>query len=238
MYLWAHLWITAKRYYFRKFKVRDAGAPPSVMGIPFRLAGMYSLPTNDWDLSCDLRVAQPGIVQSFDSAKQTAVVKLVTREKIIKQGVTVDEEISPLLDVPICIPRAGGFSLLLPVQAGDECLVIFTDMCYDAWFQSSGVQNQLNRRRHDLSNAIAILGCWSQPRVLPSYPTASAQLRNDTGTCIVEVTPDHVNVTAPTVNVAGSTAVNITGGHTTIDGKNFLNHIHTDPQGGNTGIVV
>jgi hypothetical protein len=48
-------------------------------------------------------------------------------------------------------------------------------------------------------------------------------------------------VSAPTVNVSGSTAVNISGsGHTTIEGKDWLTHKHTGVSSGGslTGPVL
>lgn len=64
------------------------------------------------------------------------------------------------------MPRGGGFALTFPVAAGDECLVVFADACIDSWWQSGGVQNQAEKRRHDLSDGIVIPGLWSQPNKL------------------------------------------------------------------------
>jgi hypothetical protein len=154
--------------------------------------------------ACGLRVACPGIVQSFDPVKQTVVVKLAITENVRVKNAPTPMAIPPLLDCPIVIPRAGGFSLTLPVQAGDECLVIFADANIGGWYQSGGVQGQVTKRRHSLSDGIAILGCWSQPNVIPNYSTTSAQLRNAAGTTMVEVQGSVVNVTAPTVNIQAS----------------------------------
>lgn len=114
-----------------------------------------------------------------------------------------------LVDVPIVIPRAGGYALTLPIQAGDECLVVFGDMCMDGWWQSGGVQNQVECRRHDLSDGFAIIGVWSQPRVIPGYSTGSAQLRNDAGSAYVELAGDTINIVGGTVNIkAGRVNIN------------------------------
>lgn len=146
--------------------------------------------------SSSLRVAAPGIIQSFNAAKQTVKVKIAIREKITnpKTRIVEDVEISELVDVLVFMPRAGGFSLTLPITAGDECFVIFADNCFDAWYQSGGIQNQTDRRRHDLSDGIAICGIWSQPKAIPAYSTNSAQLRNAAGSVMVEVKDDVVNI--------------------------------------------
>lgn len=96
--------------------------------------------------------------------EQTVRVQPAIREVVTGSDYTpVSIPLPELLDVPIVLPRAGDYVITLPVRAGDECLVIFADQCIDAWWQNGGVQNQMERRRHDLSDGFAILGTWSQP---------------------------------------------------------------------------
>jgi len=181
--------------------------------------------------AADFRVACPGIIQSFNSSKQTVTVQLALRERINIDGVTSWEEIPTLLDVPVFMPRAGGYSLTMPITSGDECLVIFGDNCMDAWYQSGGVQNQIDKRRHDLSDGYALIGVWSQPNVISGYSTSSAQLRNDAGTALVEVSGTTINITTNgTTNISGG-AVNISG-TTTIQDKVFLSHTHSGVESG------
>lgn len=171
----------------------------------------------------NIRVAMPGIIQAFDENEQTVTVKLAIREKILNKDFTTSWVDIPLLvDVPIVVPRAGNFLLTLPVTEGDECLVIFGDMCIDAWFSNGGIQNQIEKRRHDLSDAFAVLGCWSQPNVVENYSKTSAQLRNKAGTAYIELKDNQINL------VAGSVKIN---------NKEFSTHTHSDPQGGSTGGV-
>ena len=134
-----------------------------------------------------MRVAVPGVIQSFNPTAQTVTVQVAIRERVNLNGNLSWETIPLLVDVPIFMPRAGGFTLTMPVTAGDECLVVFSDNCMDAWWQSGGVQNQVEKRRHDLSDGFAIVGIWSQPRVLDNYKTDAAQLRNDAGNAYVEI---------------------------------------------------
>lgn len=199
-------------------------------------------------LSAEIRVAIPGIIQSFNATNQTVVVQPALLENIRINGVQQSVNLGLIADVPVVMPRAGGYSLTLPVAAGDECLLVFADGCIDAWFQSGGQQSRIDGRRHSLSDAFAILGPWSNPRDLASYSVAAAQLRSDDGTTYVEVgagevtiKANNVSVQAQQVTVAGSTNVHITGaGNTTIEGKNFLTHTHSGVTagGGVTGPVV
>jgi len=203
-----------------------------------------------WQMLCDLRVAAPGIVQSFDAARQTASVKVAVTENILDPGTLAPtpEEIPLLTDVPVVLYRAGGYVLTLPIAAGDECLLIFGDSDYSAWWQSGGVQNQIVRRRHDLSDSFAIVGLWSQPNAVAGYSTDSVQLRSVDGTRKVEVGADiSIAVTGAKVNVTSDTEIDVSaptvkieGGGTSIDAKNFLNHKHSGVTtgGGQSGPVA
>lgn len=140
-------------------------------------------------LMTHMRVAVPGIIQSFNASSQTVTVQPSIRERVNLEGNPEWKEIPLLVDVPVFMPRAGGYVLTMPVKAGDECLVVFGDSCMDAWWQSGGVQNQAKKRRHDLSDGYAIVGIWSQPRVVSSYHPENVQLRNDAGDAYFEIDP-------------------------------------------------
>lgn len=154
----------------------------------------------------NLRVAIPGIIQSFDPNEQTVTVQPSIRERIRNPDLTTSWVDLPLLvDVPIVLPRAGGFTLTMPINKGDECLVIFADMCFDSWFASGGTKNtQPDKRRHDLSDGFAIFAPWSQPRVLSNYATDAAQLRTDDGSTYVSVKPGEIDFVAASVKVNGT----------------------------------
>jgi len=197
-------------------------------------------------LKTDVRVAIPGIVVSFDPVAQVASVQPAVRERWRDQHGNLNWVQMPvLLDVAVVFPRAGDFVLTMPLQAGDEVLVIFADMDYSAWWANGGVQNQEDIRRHDLSDAICIPGPWSQPRVIQSYNTTAAELRSLDGTTKVTVKQGEIDITAATVNVNGNLNVSgaldvsesITGGASTlasatIGDKDFGSHIHGGVQTG------
>jgi hypothetical protein len=163
------------------------------------------------NIASRIRVAMPGIVESFDPANQTAVVRLAIRESIRNKDTrTVDNvEIPLLLDVPVQIPRAGGYCITLPVKPGDECLVVFGDMCFDAWWAGGGVQNQMEKRRHDLSDAFAIVGITSQPRKLTNYPADRMTLRSERGSALLEISQDVISLSADSINISAAKTINI-----------------------------
>lgn len=201
-------------------------------------------PVTQWARAFDsfarsFRVAMPCVVVSFDPVKQTVAVVPAMTEVARIAGQLETRDLPELRDVPVVLPRGGGFTFTVPVSPGDECLVVFCDVCIDSWWQSGAPlqngevqqQNQFSQRRHNLADGFAILGPWNQTRVLSGYSTTSAQMRNDAGDTVIDLQNGQITVTAATVHVAGG-AVNITGGHCTIDGKNFLLHQHTGVQSG------
>ena len=106
-------------------------------------------------LARGLHVAVPATPVTFNPQKQTVVVQPAVKEITRKQGTLTVQALPQLFDVPVLLPRAGGFTLTLPIQAGDECLVIFSDQCMDSWFQAGGTQAPMSARRHSLSDGCA-----------------------------------------------------------------------------------
>lgn len=202
----------------------------------------------------DLRVAAPGIIQSVDYERQTCTAQLSIREKLNFDGNLEWVEIPALPDVPFFIYSGGGYCLTLPIKPGDDCLVVFGDNCIDAWWQSGGVQNQIERRRHDLSDGFAIIGFRSQPAVVSGYSPNTLQLRNATGDAYIEIAGNDINIKAGTLTINANTIINGTttlndklsvnstaniANSTTIEGRSFIGHTHSgvQPGGGSTGGV-
>lgn len=170
-------------------------------------------------IASNLRVSMPGIIQSFDSVRQTVNVDVAIYDRIqpylpanipTYSPQTGDVKIPTLIDVPLLFPRGGGFSLTVPVAAGDECLVVFADMCINEWFDAGGFTNiQQVLRRHNLSDGFAILAPTSKPKALQSYSTSAIEIRTDAGDVKVSVQAGKAAVTATEIDLNGT--VNLSG---------------------------
>lgn len=172
-------------------------------------------------LKAEIWNALPGIIQSFDPAKMTAVVQpsiqALWRDPLGNQT----WQTMPLcLDVPVMFPGGGGCTMTFPLVEGDECLLIFASRCIDSWWQSGGVGVQAEMRMHDLSDGFCLPGPRSQPRVLSGVSTSALQIRSDDGSAFVEIgaaaphaisvqTGGDVQIEAPTIKLTGT--VKITG---------------------------
>lgn len=215
----------------------------------------------------DLRVAIPAQVKDFDEIKQVVTVQILVSELVRLPKGPQWTAISPIYNVPILVPRAGGFAITMPISPGDEGLLIFCDQCIDLWWQEGGqqpppmaplTQPNFERRRHDITDCGFFPGLWNQKNVLENYSTESIQVRSDDGTTYVDVSDTgiklvgtkvmiqasgDVDITAGgTVHIEGSSGINIESDsdNTNIDGQDFLDHTHTGVQtgGGNSGPVT
>ncbi|HEY1847068.1 MAG TPA: Gp138 family membrane-puncturing spike protein [Buttiauxella sp.] len=179
-------------------------------------------------ISNDLRVALPGIIQSFDPETVTCAVAPAIKGARTESDGSVNSVSYPLLvDVPVIFPRGGGCTLTFPVAAGDECLLIFADRAIDFWWQSGSTQEPVNTRQHSLSDAFVIPGPQSQVKKISGISTTAAQLRSDDGAAFVEVAAAHdITLTTPgklTAQADGGTEITsptiVLNGAVTINGS-------------------
>jgi len=174
----------------------------------------------------------PGIIQSFDPGAMTCSVQLATQMQVFQKDGTWSWVTLPVMvDVPVCFPGGGGYTLSFPVAAGDEALIVIAHRCIDAWWQNGGVQPQAEFRMHDLSDGFALPGIRSQPRVIPNVSTNSVQLRSDDGLSYVELAGGHAcKVRAPggidlngvTIDASG----HLIASQVTAAGVNLKGHDH------------
>jgi hypothetical protein len=215
--------------------------------------------TSPWKVAiqnavADLRCACPAIVVLFDPDTQLVAVQIAMKELVKYADGPKWVPIPTIYRVPIVLPRAGGMCITMPIAAGDEGLLVFTDTAFDLWWLTGGqqpqgknppiVQPQHERRRHDVTDCFFIPGCWNQTRVLANYPTDRIQIRSDDGSVSIDV-EQNGNIlinSSSNVNVNAQGTVNIIshGGDTTIDGVDFLLHTHSgvQPGVGDSGPVV
>ena len=240
-------------------------APPlvSFVNLP-TLLGDHSASFDEhfWQKMCDLRVAVPAIVVSWDEDTQTVTVQPAIQENILRNGVVLPQNLPQLPNVVLWMFRSGGFNITTVPKAGDEGLVVFADMCIDGWWQQGvpsvpvsttpqqpAMPNQVERRRHDLSDGFFLPGGWSQPRRLDNYPDeGTLQVASDDGTKVISITGSQVkiavtsgsvaisvvggpvNVTCDTLTIDGNLQVNgnlNATGSSVIDGVNIATHTHS-----------
>ena len=120
-----------------------------------------------------LHCALPGIVESYDSETQTAVIRPAVKHRLVSsraersgaEGSPSSVSLPLLRDVPVFMP------VPFEVNPGDACLVVFADIDIDAWFESGETEVPPSGRKHSLSDGFAFVGF--RPRVIPSEAEGS-----------------------------------------------------------------
>lgn len=169
----------------------------------------------------NLHTTLPGIIVSFDPAKQTAQVQPAIKRIFIEQGAV---NLPVCVDVPVVFPGGGGYFLTFPVSPGDECVLMFSERCIDYWYEYGETQPPAEYRLHDLSDGIAIVGLNSQPRAIAGFNMGCAELRHRSGGARIRLFSDSVEIIAPGgVSITGNVTVD---GEVTANGIPLSTHIH------------
>lgn len=182
----------------------------------------------------DLHTCLPGIIAKFDAATQTASVQPAIKRVFTEKGAV---NLPLCVDVPVAFPGGGDFFVTFPVQAGDECLLLFSERAIDLWHAQGGTKPPAEYRLHDLSDGIAIVGLNSHPKKIANFNATAMELRNRTNSVRIRLNANGEIDIKGNVNIDGN--LNITG--TTIgNGVNLNTHRHSGVQtgGGNTGTPI
>lgn len=118
--------------------------------------------------------ALPGKVVSFSEEKQTSTIR-VTVFQPFNSGASAYPELE---DVKVFMPFAGGYSLTLPVAAGDACLVLFSERDLQAWMTRAAEGLPESKRRFSLSDGLAIVGFPPDTAPISSYAMDGLEIRN------------------------------------------------------------
>lgn len=179
----------------------------------------------------DVRVSTPGfLVEDIKAGAQTVTVQIAIQERVRpRSGKAQWWDIPPIVNVPVLLPRGGGYSVTLPLKKGDEGLLIFCDTCFDNWWvngqnnsppahtdpatqAASGSQRQLEVRRHHVHDCGFFPGMWSQPNVLTAFSTTSLQIRRDDSSAVIDVADKVVTVSGNLKVALAAPEVDVTDG--------------------------
>lgn len=158
-----------------------------------------------------IHTAMPATIVAFDPAMMTVKVQpAVQMIRVMPDGSRQPMTITELHDVPVVFPGGGGHLLTFPIQAGDDCLVVFAERSIDHWWQLGGTQTPSDWRMHDINDGFALVGVRSQPKVpgggngrnagAPVSAT-TVQLRSDDGLVVVDLDPAMGQITLHAMNI-------------------------------------
>jgi len=108
-------------------------------------------------VSTEMRVCVPAKVIRYDFKKQLVDAQPYLKSKYL-DGEAPDPPI--IYNVPLAIPRAGDAFISLPLKKDQNVLLIFSDQSLEKWLSSGKILDPQDARRHHISDAIAIPGCY------------------------------------------------------------------------------
>lgn len=131
-----------------------------------------------------LNCIQVGRLVAFDPLTQQATIQLLIKRVV--QGVPVDYPL--LVNCPAFVYSGGAFTVTVPYQPGDPCMVLFCDRDIDNWFVSGQGAEPNSPRAHDLSDGFALLGFRPLTQPVLNFPMTQAVTRNATAKVGVDIT--------------------------------------------------
>lgn len=128
-------------------------------------------------------VALPGRIESYDAARQRAVVQpLIKRRRIDEELGAVRESLPSIVEAPVVFLGGGGFRTTYPVRAGDTCEIRWQSASLDRWLARGGEVDPEDDRRHHIADAVVYVGLRHDP--LASAPTDCATFGADGGAVV------------------------------------------------------
>lgn len=194
------------------------------------------------ETSYQINCMKVGIVQAFYPDDLTVDVQIAHKKDL---GFNVDgtQNVRDYAIIRAKVVYCNPFETF-PIKQGDECIIIFSDRELESWFINGEVNPLGYPRMHHLTDAVAIFGIRSLPKMIQIltdalhlfYGGSEIQLKdteiNENTTTYNLNTTSGVNITAPAINITGSTvqtgditATNLsataaaTGVFGTVDGK-------------------
>lgn len=158
------------------------------------------------NFSESFNVLKIGRIEGVNFDNQTVDVKIL--HKRINQVFTTRElKDYPLLkDVPFIILGGGGSSLTFPISVGDNCLLLFCDYEIDRWWDTGESLPANFERRHDISDAFALIGVHSMVDLLQGYSQYVQLKYSDSSSITVGAS---IDITNEQTNVSGK--LDVTG---------------------------
>lgn len=181
-------------------------------------------------------VAVARVTAISDDRKTLSCQPTINRE-VDSESVALPE----FVEVPPITLQGGGSYTAWPIAAGDYCLLVVTERCFDRWYEGQNNRRPAEFRMHDYSDGFALVGVNTRAGAI-TIPELITQIGNAYFQGDLEHQGDvtHVGNYDLTGNLTVTGDLTVNGGVTvtgdaTIGGISFLNHVHPGDSGGTTG---
>ena len=103
---------------------------------------------NKRETALEINCVKIGKIESYDNLTNTAKITISSLRRLAN-GDTC--EYPQLEDCPVFILQGGGSYLSMPIDSGDNCLVLFNDRCIDDWYIAGQVTAPDDTRAHAIA---------------------------------------------------------------------------------------
>ena len=155
------------------------------------------------DRLAEVHVMLPGRIDAYDATLQKADVEPLIRRLQKTVDGEIKEDLPVIPGVPVVFPRAGGFKITMPVQAGDRCMLVFCERSIETYQTGTGRRGDntaLIRQSdpdtfemHNLSDPVAIMGWYNDAEALGTPDATDMVIGEDNGP-VIHIGGDQVNL--------------------------------------------
>jgi len=187
----------------------------------------------------EMHCVQIGVIKSFAAGTQLATIEIAMKQiiEISEDGTKVFQEYPLLLECPVMTLFGGNSFINLPIQPGDNCIVLFNDRDIDTWVNNGPGASPTTSRLHDISDAIAIVGIRPLTNSIPNFLGSGIRIYMD-GQNSIDLTSAGITINADQVTINSNVTINGIL-RTDYAGTQIEYNTHTHsgvvPGGGNTG---
>lgn len=147
-----------------------------------------------------------GKIENVDFSNQTVDVQVLHKRVSMNLNKRELKDYALLKQVPFIVLGGGNSNLTFPISKGDNCLLLFCDYEIDRWWDTGENLPANFERRHDISDAFAIVGVHSMVDLLQGYSQYVKLKYSDSS--YIEI-GESVNINNEQTNVSGK--LNVTG---------------------------
>lgn len=176
-------------------------------------------------VASELNCMRIGIIQSFNAENLTVQVQIAGKRTIglNPDGTQRVRDYAPIY-AKVCYSNP---FITHEIKAGEECILLFSDREIESWYINGDNNPEAYTRMHDLTDAIAIVGIRSLPKMIEIIRDC---LNLFYGNSNIKIDDSSITLNATNINI---------NGELTINGTPYLSHVHSNGnQGANTGGVV
>ena len=119
------------------------------------------------DIFANINCVQIGKIEKVND-NQTVEIQIQVKRRV-NDDVTKDYPL--LVDCPYFVLSGGGAYIDMPIKKGDYCLILFNDRNIDNWWSTENVKEPQDRRKHNLSDGIALVGIMPDSKALDNDGT-------------------------------------------------------------------